>query len=408
MTRSANVVDVAGIPPTADVVVIGGGIMGLHVARHLAADRAGRVLLLEKKCFGAGESGKSGAILRQHYSHATLIRMARASLFEYRELDARTRGGIGFTNPGMTFVGGPQERAALAGNVELQRKCGVAVELLDAKALRSMEPHARIEDGLVAAHEPEASFVVPHLTLAAVAAEARSAGAELREGVRVVALELDGERRASGVTLADGTRVATRTIVVCGGPWSAALLRAAAIELPLRAVRPEQAFFLPPPALGDRELRRIWADLVHGLYWKHEATGFTRVGELSYDHDADVPDPDRYDEGVSGAFLAGCRERLARRIPDYERSVCWGGVSALYTVTPDAQALIGRVPGHEGVWIVSGFSGHGFKLGPSIGRGVSALLRGSDPAPLDPAFFAPDRFARGVQQTGAYGCSVLG
>src|SRR5262245_37636418 len=234
-------------PRAADVVVLGGGIMGLHVAWRLAADREGRVVLFEKKAFGAGESGKSGAILRQHYSHATLVRMARASLAEYRELDARTEGGIGFANPGMTFVCAPDGRDALAANVELQRQCGVAVELLEAKALRAMEPRARVEDGVVAAHEPEASFVVPHLALAAVAAQARAAGAELVEGTGVARLELDGERRAAAVILSDGSRVATRTIVVCGGPWSAALLRAAGVELPLSTVRPEQAFFVPPP-----------------------------------------------------------------------------------------------------------------------------------------------------------------
>lgn len=398
----------AGRPErTADAVVVGGGIMGLCTAWKLAAAGAGRVVLFEKRAFGSGESGKSGAILRQHYSHATLVRMARASLFEYRELHERTRGGIGLRNPGMVFVCDARERAGLEANVALQRGCGVEVELLDAKALRALEPGARIEESLAGALEPEASFVVPQLALAAAAAEARAAGAGLREGERVARIELDGQRRVAGVALADGTALATRTVVVCGGPWSRALLQAGGVELPLQALRPEQGFFVPPASHRPAG-RRIWADLVNGLYWKDEQTGFTRVGNLSYDGDEIVPDPDRYDEGVSGAFLADCRARLARRLPAFDDAVCHGGVSALYTVTPDAQALIGRVPGHEGLWIVSGFSGHGFKLGPSVGRGVTALVTGADPGPLDPAFFAPDRFARGVKQSGAYGFPVLG
>ncbi len=393
---------------TADVVVIGGGIMGLYVAWRLAAGRAGRVVLFEKRRFGAGESGKSGAILRQHYSHATLIRMARSGLFEYGELHARTPGGIGLKNPGMAFVCGERERAGLQANVALQRQCGVAVELLDAKGLRELEPRALIDESLVGALEPEASFVEPGKTLAAVAAQARAAGAVLEEGARVAAVTFDGTRRVAGVELADGSTMATRTAIVCGGPWSAALLREAGIELPLTAIRPEQAFFVPPAALGPGERRRIWADLVNGLYWKDEATGFTRVGNLAYDRDDHVADPDRYDEGVRGSFLADCRARLARRIPDYADAICWGGVSALYTTTPDAQALIGPVPGRDGLWVVSGFSGHGFKLGPSVGRGVAARILGGDPGPLDADFFAPDRFARGRKQSGAYGYSVLG
>lgn len=391
---------------SADVVVIGGGIMGLHVAWRLAAAGAGRVVLLEKKRFGAGESGKSGAILRQHYSHATLIRMARESLADYRDLHQRTPGGIGFQNPGMAFVGGPAERAGFAANVALQRSLGVAVEPLDARAFRDFEPRATFRDDDSGCYEREASFVIPHLTLAAVAAQARAAGALLHEGVTVAAIEQDGERRAAGVALADGARIAAPAVVVCGGPWTRALLAAAGADLPLAAVAPEQAFFVPPVAHGAD--RCIWADLVHGVYWKSEATGFTRVGLLAYEHDRKVADPDQSDEGVTGAFLTDCRHRVARRVPAYRDATCWGGVAALYTVTPDAQALIGPVPGHGGLFVVSGFSGHGFKLGPSVGTAVAALLLGGDPGPFEREFFAPDRFARGAAHSGAYGFSVLG
>jgi sarcosine oxidase subunit beta len=393
---------------SADAIVIGGGVMGLHVAWKLAAARVGKVVLVEKRRFGAGESGKSGAILRQHYSHATLIRMARASLAEYRELHERTPGGIGFRNPGMLFVADAGDRAGLEKNVALQRECGVEVELLDAAELRRREPRSRVEDSLVAAFEPGASFVEPGRALAAVADRARAAGAELVEGARAKALRFDGTGRAAGVELADGTRVESRTVILCGGPWSAALLREAGIELPLSTVRPEQAFFVPPAPAAREGGGRIWADLPNGLYWKDEATGFTRVGLLDFERDEPVPDPDCYDEGVSGAFLDGCRARLGRRLPDYLDSVCFGGVAALYTVTPDAQALIGKVPGRDGLFVSSGFSGHGFKLGPSVGAGVAALVAGGDPGPLDPAFFAPDRFARGGTRGGAYGRSVLG
>lgn len=396
----------AATSEAADVVVVGGGIMGLHVAWSLATARVGRVVLFEKRRFGSGESGKSGAILRQHYSHATLIRMARVSLARYRELHERTPGGIGFTNAGMAFVAAAADRDSLARNVALQRSCGVAVETLDAAALRRFEPRARFADDACGAFEPEASFVVPHPTLAAVAAQARAAGATLHEGRGVAELESDGARRITGVRLTDGTRVATRTLIVCGGPWSAALLAQVGSDLPLQAIRPEQAFFIAPAGHGAE--RCIWADLERGLYWKSEATGFTRVGNLPYDHDEKVADPDRYDEGVSGAFLADCRARLALRVPAYADAICWGGVAALYTVTPDAQALIGPVPGCGGLFVVSGFSGHGFKLGPSVGAGVAALVTGGDPGPLEPAFFAPDRFARGQAQSGAYGFSVLG
>jgi glycine/D-amino acid oxidase-like deaminating enzyme len=399
-----------GTPATADFVVVGGGIMGLHVAWRLAQKRIGSVVLFEQRRFGHGSSGKSGAILRQHYSHETLIRMARASLAEYAELDAErlaaTGGGIGFQRPGMLFVTHARERETLATNVALQRSCGVVVDLLDAAGLRRLEPRATFDDSVVGAFEREAGFVDPALTLSAVAAQAHAAGARLVEGARVVDVEVDAERRVRGVALADGSRVATRTLINCGGPWAARLTQRLGLELPLQAVRPEQAFFAPPRDYGVE--RRICADLPNGTYWKSEASGLTRVGLLSFAHDQRVDDPDRYDEAASGRFLADCRARLARRVPAYADATCWGGCGALYTVTPDAQALIGRVDGVEGLFIVSGFSGHGFKLGPAVGRGVAALVAGGDPAPLDPAFFSPRRFKEGRKNAAAYDYGVLG
>jgi glycine/D-amino acid oxidase-like deaminating enzyme len=399
-----------GKPASADFVVVGGGIMGLHVAWRLAEKRAGSVVLFEQRRFGHGSSGKSGAILRQHYSHETLIRMARASLAEYAELDASLRAatgtGIGFRRPGMLFLAHPRDRENLEGNVAVQRSCGVGVDLLDATGLRRLEPRARFEDSLVGAFEREAGFVDPGLTLPAIAAQARAAGATLFEGARVADVEVDAARRVQGVVLADGARVATRMLVNCGGPWAALLMQRLGLELPLRVVRPEQAFFAPPSEFGVEQ--RICADLPNGTYWKSEASGLTRVGLLSFAHDAPVEDPDDYDEGASGRFLADCRARLARRVPAYADATCWGGCGALYTVTPDAQALIGPVEGIEGLFVVSGFSGHGFKLGPSVGRGVAALLLGGDPAPLDPRFFSPRRFKEGRKNAAAYDYGVLG
>jgi glycine/D-amino acid oxidase-like deaminating enzyme len=111
---------------------------------------------------------------------------------------------------------------------------------------------------------------------------------------------------------------------------------------------------------------------------------------------------------VSGAFIARCRRGLSSRLPAYRNSPSWGGGGALYTVTPDAHPLIGAVPGVDGLWLVSGFSGHGFKMGPAVGRGVAALIAGGDPDPFDPAFFAVDRFARGAPVATRYAYGILG
>jgi glycine/D-amino acid oxidase-like deaminating enzyme len=420
---------VAASPSSADVVVVGGGVMGLHVAWKLAAAKVGRVVLLEKRRFGAGESGKSGAILRQHYSHATLIRMARESLADYAQLheDTLATGGIGFQRPGMVVLVPARDRTTLAKNVALQRSLGVPAEVVDAKQLRELEPGATFDDDACGAFERDAAFVDPTLALPAIAAQARAAGATLVEGACVTDVVVTsgrggGARHVEEVVLADGSRVATRTIVNCGGPWAARLLARVGVELPLEVVRPEQAFFAAPHDHRERGGdRHVVADVGNDVYWKREASGLTRVGRLSYDDDERVADPDHYDESASGAFLADCRARIARRVAAYLDAVSWGGCGALYTVTPDSQAVIGPVGDAasgslvDGFVVCSGFSGHGFKLGPAVGRAIVEVVTGStttaapnSSSAFDPAFFSPQRFARGESRKPAYERGVLG
>jgi glycine/D-amino acid oxidase-like deaminating enzyme len=387
------------------VVVVGGGVMGLAIATQLRALGAGSVVLMERTFLGAGESGKSGAILRQHYSHVQTIRMARSSLAEFAGFEERTGRDIGFRRTGMLFLVPAADRDALTRNVELQQGEGVQVSLLGADELRALEPRGRFDD-VVGAWEPEAAHVDPVRTIGAFGAEATRLGVDVQLGCEVVSLVVEeeaGARRVGGVETSDG-RVATRQVVAATGPWSSRLLHAIGVELPLEVVRPQQAFLRPPADFGDPQ--PIVADLPNEVYYKPEG-GVTRVGEISYDQDERV-DPDRYDEGVASAFVAGARARIARRLPAYGRAVLWGGGSGLYTITPDAHAVIGPLPGLEGFTIVTGFSGHGFKLSPAVGRGVAEYVVNGSTRALDLDFFDPTRFRRHQTVGTGYRFKILG
>jgi sarcosine oxidase subunit beta len=390
---------------TADAVIIGGGIMGLFTAQALVEQEFGRVRLIEKRFVGAGSSGKSGAILRQHYSHETTVRMARESLAHYRSFAERTGRDIGFKPTPLLFLCHERDRPALEANVKLQRSLGVEVEMLDAAAIRDLEPRGTFEDEVIGAFETESAYVEPARALAALAALCSEATVEVSEGEAVSEVLVESGR-VSGVMTETGTVIETRTVINAGGPWAGRICRRLGLELPLKAIRPQQAYFSPPARYGHEQL--IFGDLVTGLYWKPEPAGWTRVGMMSYEGDEEILDPDDYDEGVSRSFIESCRQGIARRLPAYGDAVSWGGCAALYTVTPDAHALIGPVPGVDGLYIVSGFSGHGFKMGPAVGHGLAALITKGDPAPLDPAFFAVDRFEHGGAITTAYQYGLLG
>ena len=388
-----------------DVVVIGGGVMGLCIATQLRRLGAGSVALLERRHLGAGESGKSGAILRQHYSHVQTIRMARQSLLEFSTFQERTGRDLGFRRPGMLIIVPDSDRAVLEANVRLQQSEGVQVTVLDPDGLRALEPRGRYE-GVVAAWEPEAGFVDPVRTVGAFGAEATRLGVEIILGCEVSSIETEGSapRRVVGVDTNQG-RVATRQVVAAAGPWSSRLLVPMGIDVPLEVVRPEQAFLRPPADFGDDHV--IVADLPNEVYYKPEP-GATRVGRIAYDNDLRV-DPDSYDEGISTAFLAEAQRRLQQRLPAYARAIRWGGGSALYTITPDGQAAIGPVGALEGFVLVSGFSGHGFKLSPAVGLGVAELVVHGRSRTLDVDFFDPGRFRRAQgARSGGYRFKILG
>src|SRR6187402_3607912 len=238
----------------ARAVVVGGGVMGVAIAHHLAqrCDAIDEpVVLLEKTKLAAGSSGRSGAILRQHYSDRELAAMARDSLRVYAGIEARTGRSIGFQRTGVITLAGPKRPDTIAlveRNVAMQRSIGIDTRLVDARAMRELVPGLVVDDGSIGAYEPDGGGVDPVRTVETFAALAREAGAITRIGTRMTAIVCEG-RRVIGVDTNDGRILAE--VVVATGPWSRPLLAAIGIDSPLTVVRPEQHFVaLPRPHPG--------------------------------------------------------------------------------------------------------------------------------------------------------------
>lgn len=390
---------------TSDAIVIGGGVIGLCCAQQLIEQGLTKVILLEKRFVGAGSSGKSGAILRQHYSHRTTIGMARQSLIYYRAFQERYGHDIGFKQTPLIFLCHDDDSAALEANVALQTSLGVTTEILDPVQLRQLDRRAAFGDEVRAAYEPEAAYVDAGRTIHALASLCKNSGVDLRQDSAVTDVLLRGDR-VCGVRIDGGVSIEAPVVINAGGPWAAILCRRLGLNLPLATIRPEQAYLMPPGEYGSEPF--IYGDLLTGLYWKPEPAGWTRIGKMSYDGDEQVTDPDNYNEGVSDQFIESCRQGIAQRLPAYRNAVSWGGCGALYTVTPDAHALIGEVEQIRGFYLVAGFSGHGFKMAPAVGQGVAALVTGNDPGAFAPGFFAVDRFDKGHPIETAYRYGILG
>lgn len=338
---------------------------------------------------------------------------------------------IGFQRLGVLTIGGPAAPDTIElveRNALLLRANGIDARSLDARAMRDLVPSLIVDDARVGCHEPDGADVDPVRTVEAFAALAREAGAITRIGERVLAIDVvDGCVR--GVRTADGTMAAER-VVVAAGPWSAPLLSAIEVDIPLHVVRPEQHMLALPRAVArgfaDRDdsiaesvmgrfglessalpepAHPVILDLERGFYTRCEGhASRTRVGRMDHADDATILDPDGIDEHVSDAFRVWARGALESRLPRYRDEEDAGSLVGLYTLTPDAQATIGPWPSIEGLFVCTGFSGHGFKLAPSIGEGVAQMLAAETMSAFDAAFFAPDRFKKNTRsRRGAFG-----
>ena len=412
-------------------LIVGGGVMGTAIAVHLAkrCDPLGEpVVVLEKGSLAGGSSGRSGAILRALYAERELVAMARDSMREFASFQARTGRSIGHHRCGVLTVAG---RAAsewgerLGAHVAQMRELGVEAHVLDGAAARELVQGIEVDDDTLAVFEPQAGFVDAVRTVEAFAAVARSYGASTRLGATVEELVVEGGR-VRGV-VAGGERWSAETVILAAGPWTGALLARHGVELPLSVVRPEMHWLGMPgteesheheTAMAgvdledpleklEEELRsehRASASIAHPVVLDVERAGFlrcepaerrTRIGRI--DHSADVPvaDPDALLEELTPESLAHAREAAEGRLPIYKDEPDLGSMVSMYTMTPDGQPVLGPVPGIDGLFVVAGFSGHGFKLAPSVALGITQLVFGEPVSAFDTEFFAVDRFENG-------------
>src|SRR5947199_5388936 len=138
---------------TCDILIVGGGVMGTSIALALAKRRVGRVMVLEKAFLGAGSSGKSGAIIRQHYSNRLTAAMAQQSLRVFEHFEDIVGGPPVFTRTGMVLVVNEKDRAGLEANVAMQRELGIDVRLVSPQVLADIDPNARLAEDELAAFE---------------------------------------------------------------------------------------------------------------------------------------------------------------------------------------------------------------------------------------------------------------
>ena len=377
------------MPESASVVVVGAGVIGCSVAFQLA--RMGRkdVVVLEREPLpGAGSTSRANGGIRAQFTTEANVRMSLLSMEILDALEGEIGDPPAYRKAGYLFLtDSPQKLGAMAAAAEFQRGFGVEVELLDAVEVRRRLPWVsgeRLAGGTFGARD---GFIDPGRLCSFFASAAAHDGVAFRYGREVVA----AEEAAGGWLLrtADGASFSAPVVVNAAGAWSARVAALLGVEVPVEPVR--RHLFLTGPVRDLPPLIPMTIDADTGVLVRRE-------GERVLVAWSNADEPAGFRTECDPEFVLRFAAALEARFPtvaaagiDQRRS--WAG---LYEVTPDHHAILGPVPGREGLLLATGFSGHGVMHAPAAGRCVAEIVARGRSESLDVSALSLDRFARGA------------
>ena len=376
---------------SADVVIIGGGIQGASIAYHLTLRGQKSVVVLEKDTLASGCSGRTGGMIRQHYSTGLVTEIARQGRDFFSTFDQVVGGHSGWVQCGLVYMVTGKDQEALEHNIALGRKHGVPTRLIDGREARERVPGLNTDGAVAFGFEENAGYGDGYGTTVAFADRARQQGATILQATPATGIRLDGGR-VVGVETPKGT-IATRMVVNAAGPWADRIGRMVGLELPLKLELIEEAVIrVQAPDTYPIDTPSVY-DFVNGLSFRPEGTGHTVVAEGSSYFKGEL-DADGYPTRPSDRYIEDVSVRLARAMPRLANGTPRGGWAGLLEGTPDFHPVMGRAPGIEGLLLCYGFSGHGFKEAPVTGRLIAELiLDGRTSIDIAPLGF--ERFAKG-------------
>jgi len=368
------------IPSSADVVIIGGGVMGTSIAFHLAEAGVSRVVLVERDELGSGSTCKAAGGVRAQFSDAVNIRLGARSLEAFARFGTRPGQEIDLHRVGYLFLlSHPDDVAAFERSVRLQNDLGVPSRMIDVAEAMRLSPLIETEGLLAAAFSPDDGHCTPESVVLGYATGARRHGARLETHCEVLDIQTRGTEISAVVTALG--RIETSAVICAAGAWSAAIGDLVGVDLPVTPYR-RQIIFTEPIDLPQAPPMTI--DFASTFYFHGEGRGLL-LG---------MSDPEErpgFHLERSDAWLPRLGEAIAARAPrilDVGLTTGWAG---LYEETPDHNALIGEASSPGRFLYATGFSGHGFLQAPAVGEVIRDLYLGREPfvdvSPLDAARF---------------------
>jgi sarcosine oxidase, subunit beta len=369
---------------TADIVVVGGGVIGTSIALHLAERKAGKILLLEKKELANGASGKGIGIIRTHYTHPVLAALAKQSLAIFHQFKERFGGyESGFNACGYYVLVGADDAQTLKQVVTMHQSMGINVGLISPQEVKARVSHLNIDDIAAAAYEPDSGFGSPPKTTVALAKRAQDLGVEIRTHTPVLEIKLGLAGQVEAVVTAQGT-IATHRVIDCVGPWARKFSEHLGIPLPVTPVVEHVVVVERPLDFGPAH--PVISDLANLCYCRSDPDQpYTRIGNSNpiYHRQFSLEDADDFQGQMFAGIAAELYQKLGHRLPLLKDASVVEQYSGMWGVTPDYQPILDHLSYVPGLYCAVGFSGHGYKLGPVIGDLMSRFILGESSKELD-------------------------
>jgi sarcosine oxidase, subunit beta len=378
----------AKLPAEVDVAIVGGGIMGLSIAYHLARLTSWRIVVIERSYLVSGASGRNGGGVRMQWADAGNVRLMMESIEMCRGLAQELDINLWFRQGGYLFLARTEAgEHRLMRNAELHRELGASTRLLGPHEAREIVPQLDVSEVRLAAYNPDDGVVFPWPFVWGYASQAVRRGVVVRTHTEVTSIEPTAGDRLQ-LRLSSTETLVASTVVNATGAWSAGLNRKLGIDLPNRPHRHEILSSEPLKPFLDP----LVVDLTEGLYFSQSTRGEIVTG-ITMPHETDHAST-AIDLGSSLEFLTRIGRALCRIMPIAASLQVLRQWSGPYDVSPDGDAIVGPTPGWPSLVQVCGFTGHGFMMGPAVGRMVARhLASGERHAMLDR--WDPARFARG-------------
>jgi len=374
------------LPERADVVVVGGGVMGASTAYHLAKKACKDVLLLEREpFFGTQATGKCAGGIRYQFGTEINVRLSKISLPMLYRFEEELGQPIDLNICGYLFLlTRPEDVEVFQRTLEMQRRLGVGTEWLEPSDIADRVPDVDLTGVLGGTFNADDGLADPSSVVQGYVSGASRLGAILAADVEVTDILVEGDR-VTGIATSRGT-VSTPVVVNAAGPWAGVVGEMAGLEIPVVPVRRQIVVTGPMPTIP--------ADFPFVIEFERSLY-FHREGEGILTGMSNPNEPPGFDQSVDKAWELVHLEAAVERLPPLERAGLASRWAGLYEVSPDAHPILGRVPELEGFFCINGFSGHGFMHGPVCGLLLAEEILDGGAHTLDISSLSIARFREG-------------